>query len=89
MICDDNAIPGKVEEVSTCARRKKLKLNEEPLPDPFTLPVNHRPDVEVALKSGKMTTETRKAYLSQVAAAIFSKKRYPTREELKGLPLIS
>ena len=31
----------KVEEVTTSAKGKKLKLNEEPLPDPFILPDNH------------------------------------------------
>ena len=86
-ISDEDIAPGKVEEVATTAKREMLKLKEEPPPDPFILPGNHRPDVEVALKSGKMTAETRKTYLSQVAAAIFTKKRYPTREEFQRVAL--
>ena len=65
---------------------KKLKLelpeiiskkgNEKPLPHPFPLPANYRPEVELCLKSGKMTTEARKHFLSAIASAIFSFKRY-------------
>lgn len=82
-------VPAKVEEVTTSSKRirKKLKKAEEPLPDPFQLPENYRPDVEVALRSGQMTVETRKAFLSQVAASIFTKKRYPTREEFQRVAL--
>ena len=85
----EESVPAKVEEVatSTTTLRKKAKLKEEPLPYPFPLPENYRPDVEVALSSGKMTAETRKAFLSQVAALIFSKKRYPTREEFQRVAL--
>lgn len=77
-------IPGNVEEVCTSATpvHKRPKLKEEPLPDPFPLPQNYRPDVEVALKNKTMTVGTRKAFLSQVAASIFTRKRYPKREEL-------
>ena len=60
---------------------------EEPLPDPFILPQNHRPDVELALKSGRMTAETRRAYITKVAGSIFSHKRYPTREEFQRIAI--
>ena len=62
-------------------KKKTMKPIEPPLPDPFLLPQNFRPDVELALKSENMTTNTRKAYLSQVASAIFGYKKYPIREE--------
>ena len=39
-----------------------------PLPDPFVLPKNFRPDVTTALNSGKMNQETNKAFLSSVAS---------------------
>ena len=66
---------------SDTKKKKIIKPNEPPLPDPFPLPQNFRPDVELALKSGNMTANTRKTYLSQVASAIFGFKKYPSREE--------
>ena len=54
---------------------------ERPLPDPFPLPENFRYDVEVALKSGKMSRETSKSFLSAVASSMLSYKRYPSRDE--------
>jgi len=56
----------------------KTEQDSVPLPDPFELPKNYRPDIELVLKSGKMTTDTNKAFLSTVAAAMFAYKRYPT-----------
>lgn len=87
LVTVEHMIVGNMEEVVTTPRPKRVKLNEEPLPDPFPLPDNHRPDVDVALKTGKMTVETRKAYMSQIAASIFTRKRYPTREELQRVAL--
>ena len=52
-----------------------------PLPDPFILPKNFRPDVTAALQSGKMTHETDRAFLSAVASSMFSYKRYPTADD--------
>ena len=46
-------IPAK-EVVTT--KRKCIKPKELPLPDPFPLPQIFRPDVECALRAGKMTT---------------------------------
>lgn len=66
---------------------QKLKLKEESLHDPFVLPENYQPDVEVVLKTGKMTSETRKAFVPQVAAAMFTKKRHPTHEEFQRVDL--
>lgn len=84
---DDDSVTGKVEIKSSKYSRKKPKLSEDPLPDPFVLPENYRPDVEVALKTGQMTTETKKAYISQVPAAMFAKKHYPTRDEFQRVAL--
>ena len=83
----DDLVPGQEEVVVTLSaitkafKSRKDKLSEEPLPDPFPLPENYRPDVQLALETGKMTGETRRTYLSQVASAIFNCKKYPTRDE--------
>lgn len=52
-----------------------------PLPDPFILPKNFRPDVTTALQSGKMTYETGRAFLTAVASSMFTYKRYPTADD--------
>ena len=77
---DEDILPAK-EEIVTTKRKCLVKPPEPRLPDPFPLPQNFRPDVELALRAGKMTTDTRRAYMSQVASAIFGYKRYPLREE--------
>ena len=77
---DEDILPAK-EEIVTTKQKRLVKPPEPPLPDPFPLPQNFRPDVELALRAGKMTTDTRRAYMSQVASAIFGYKRYPLREE--------
>ena len=41
---------------------------------------NYKADVELALKNGKMTIETKKRFFSAVAAAMFTYKRYPKPE---------
>ena len=51
------------------------KNTETSIPYPFPFPSNYRPEVEVCLKSGKMTSEARKNFLSSIASAIFSFKR--------------
>lgn len=60
---DKDILPAKEETVTT-KRKRLVKPTEPPLPDPFQ---NFRPDVEMALRSGKMTTDTCRAYMSQVA----------------------
>jgi len=63
---------------------KKIEKTEDdavPLPDPFPLPRHYRADVEVALKTGKMTSETRSAFISAVASAMLRYKLYPTRDD--------
>ena len=64
-----------------CSVSLKRKVSEKNLPDPFPLPENFRYDVELALKSKKMTRETTKSFYSAVANSMLSFKRYPTREE--------
>ena len=51
----------------------------------YHLPKHFRPDVEVALKSGKMTIDTNKSFLSTVAAAMFAYKRYPTADDYNNV----
>lgn len=62
-------------------KRASVKADELPLPDPYPLPRNYRADVEVALKTGKMTAETSKSFYSSVAGSMLTFKRYPTKEE--------
>lgn len=60
---------------------KKTKEDCTPLPDPFTLPTNFRPDVHLCLTNKKMTKSARAAFFSSVAAAMFQFKRYPSRDD--------
>ena len=60
---------------------KICKPEEESLPDPFPLPKNFPSEVEMALRTQKMTKETNRAFLSAVAAAMLAYKRFPTKEE--------
>lgn len=58
-----------------------MKLEELPLPDPFPLPHHFTLEVELTLSSQKMTKETNALFLSAVASAMLSYKRFPTKEE--------
>lgn len=60
---------------------KICKPQDESLPDPFPLPKNFPSEVEIALRTEKMTKETNRVFLSAVAAAMLGYKRYPTKEE--------
>lgn len=60
---------------------KKTKEESTPLPDPFPLPQNLRPDVHLALTTKRMTKTTRATFFSTIAAAMFQYKRYPSRDD--------
>ena len=60
---------------------KETKDKCNPLPDPFPLPKHFRPDVHVSLMSQRMTKNTRAAFFSAVASAMFQFKRYPSRDD--------
>ena len=60
---------------------KKTKEESTPLPDPFPLPKNFRPDVHLALTNKRMTKSTRATFFSTVAAAMFQFKKYPSRDD--------
>ena len=69
-------------------RKKRFQKTDDdavPLPDPFPLPKNYKADVEVALKNGKMTIETKKRFFSAVAAAMFTYKKYPKPEDYQNV----
>lgn len=55
------------------------KQDEKPLPVPFVFPSNYRPEVELGLKSGRMSKDAKKHYLSSVAAAMYSYKKYVSK----------
>lgn len=63
------------------AKATTCKGSEKPLLNPFPLPQNFRTDAELALKTGKMTRETQKAFISAIAGSMLTYKRYPTKEE--------
>ena len=77
--------PPEPELVSdTTTKKKRVQKTDDdniPLTDPFPLPKRYRPEVEKALKDGKMSMSTRSHFLSAVASAIFAFKMYPTRED--------
>ena len=60
---------------------KKETIKEIDLPDPFVFPRNYRPDVELDLQSGKMSREAKRSFLSSVASAMLSFKKFPNGEE--------
>ncbi len=64
-----------------CVSLKSKKQAEKSLPDPFPLPENFRRDVEVALKTQKMSRETTRSFYSAVASSMLCYKHYPTKEE--------
>ena len=69
---------------SSGKRRSNVVKSEDDkiaLPDPFPLPRNYKANVESALKAGKLTSETRSAFLSSVASAMYAYKKYPTRDD--------
>ena len=53
--------------------------------DPFELPKNYRSDVEAALKTGCMTLETNKSFLSTVAVSMFVYKKYPKADDYNNV----
>uniref|UniRef100_A0A1X7TXL7 Uncharacterized protein n=1 Tax=Amphimedon queenslandica TaxID=400682 RepID=A0A1X7TXL7_AMPQE len=68
-------------EVKTKKKVHKVEEDMIPLPDPFPLPKHHKSDVEVALKQHKMSSTTRRQFISDVASTILGYKRYPTKED--------
>ena len=75
---DDDNVQPLSNQVAAIKKRKIVKSEEDsiPLPDPFPLPKNYRHDIEVSLKSGEMTQETRSAFLSSIASAMLNYKKY-------------
>ena len=63
----------------------KTEDDKVPLPDPFILPKNYTPDVVSALKLGKMTLQTNKAFLSAVASSMFESKLYPSTDDYNNV----
>ena len=96
----------KTKESKFLVKKSMISKTEDeniPLPDPFELPKNFRPDVASALKLGKMTLSTNRAFLSSIASAMFVYKssddyinvarsivnRYPFMKSPTGKPYVS
>ena len=77
---DNQSLPVQLVAIK---KKKFIKTEDDciPLPDPFPLPKNFRSDVEISLKSGNMTRESKSAFLSAVASAMLQYKKYPTKED--------
>ena len=73
--------PEKFILIATPSVVKKTKEKSTPLPDPFPLPTNFRPDVQLSLSSKRMCETTRASFFSTIAAAVFQYKRYPTCDD--------
>jgi hypothetical protein len=66
------------------SKRPKIIKSEDdrtPLPNPFPLPKHYQADVELGLKSGKMTFETMSTFLTAVANAMLVYKLYPSSDD--------
>ena len=74
----------KTKESKFVVKKSMISKTEDeniPLPDPFELPKNFRPDVASALKLGKMTLSTNRAFLSSIASAMVVYKKYPSSDD--------
>ena len=82
-----NDIPNKHKYVLKKLPKAMCNTEEDtfPLTDPFELPKHYRPGVEAALKSGNMTLETNKSFLSTIAASMFTYKKYPTADDYNNV----
>ena len=72
-----------IQSSDSSVKKKKLEKSPDdtgPLPKPFPLPKHFRKDVEIALKTKKMTKETRSSFFSSVASAMMYYKRYPSSD---------
>ena len=80
---DDGGVKPLQVQLAAVKKRKLVKSEDDniPLPDPFPLPKNYRSDVEIALKSGELTQETRSTFLSAVASAMLNYKKYPSKDD--------
>ena len=58
-----------------------------PLPKPFSLPDNFSPIVMSGLKEGKLSGKAMTKFITEVAAAIYRHKSYPTKEEKEHVAL--
>ncbi len=79
LVCEeDNLSDESSGEIPVAKKIKKgiiSRVKEKPLPHPFGLPENYRHDVEICLKTGKMTASARKHFISAIASAMLSYRR--------------
>ena len=68
-------------------RRAMIKDADDsvPLPSPFPLPKHYSADVEVALRTNKMSTETTRRFVSSIAGTMLTYKRYPSQEDYRNV----
>lgn len=78
-----NGACGIMSKISTRIATKKKQ--EPPLPLPFELPRNYKPEVMVGLENGFLSATAKSKFLGDVAAAVFRYKSYPTASEYDHL----
>ena len=64
-------------------KRKVVKTVDDsiPLPEPYPLPKHFKSDVETDLKSGKMSFNSHRVFMSHIASSMLAFKKYPTRDD--------
>ena len=85
---DDEDDVASIQSSDSSVKKRKLEKSPDdtvPLPKPFPLPKHFRKDVEIALKTKKMTKETRSSFFSSVASAMLYYKRYPSSDDYKNV----
>ena len=58
-----------------------------PLPKPFPVPKHFTKDIEIALRNKTMTREINKKFISTIASAVLSYKRYPSASDYENVGL--
>ena len=85
---DADRLPSPISSVPSSSpplfKKTKLEKTDDdsvPLPDPFPLPKHYPIDIEKELESKKMSVRGKQKFISEIASAMLSYKRYPTRDD--------
>ena len=85
LMCPEK-IPSDTSSLGSIAVFQKLQKDKEiVLPNPFPLPKNFTPDVEMAIKTGEVGRLTRNSFISSILHSIYQYKKYPTERDYCNL----
>ena len=79
-----------VDLPGSCITEKKVEKSVDdniPLPDPYPLPKHFKTDVEFHLKQRRMSTHSRRVFLSDIAASMLAYKQYPSKDDYTNVAL--